>query len=332
MTAKLPPVLLVDDPTVASAVDLNDLILAVEAAFAAYASGRALKPELSHVEADGGEFHIKAGGIPGRDCAYFACKVGAGFFRNRSRWGLPNIIGLVMLCDASTGVPLAVMDSSLLTRLRTGAATAVAAKHLARSNSQAVLVCGAGAQAEIQLRSLLRVLPLKKAFVWTRSDPSVFAHRMAAELQIDVQPALDLREAARASDVIVTCTPARTWFLGRDHVAEGTFIAAVGADSPGKQELEPELVAQSSVVCDITQQCVEVGELQYCSPEERINRRHVRGELGGVIIGQVPARQDSNEIIIFDSTGTALQDVAAAALIYERCRSLGRGQAFSFRP
>jgi alanine dehydrogenase len=332
MIANIPTVLLLDKPTVSSAVDLEELINAVESAFAAHARGLALESKLVHVNADNGEFHIKTGGIRTVGNTYFVCKVGAGFFSNRSLWGLPNIIGLIVLCDGTTGVPLAVMDSSIVTSLRTGAATAVAAKYLARSDSKVALVCGAGVQAEIQLRSLSRVLPLKHARVWARGDSRDFSLRMTSELGIPVESAADLGEAARNSDVIVTCTPARTWFLNRNDVRQGTFVAAVGADSPGKQELDPRLLSSSLVICDIIDQCIHVGELQHAAGAGLSAGESVLGTLGDVIIGKAPARRTSSETIIFDSTGTAVQDAAAAALIYERCRARGIGQTFSFHP
>lgn len=332
MTSTVPSVLLIDQPTVSSVADLDELIVAVEAAFAAHSNGQSLAPKLAHVEADGGEFHVKTGGLRSQGRTYFACKVGAGFFNNRNRLGLPNILGLIMLNDGTTGVPLAVMDSSTVTRLRTGAATAVAAKYLARPDSRTALICGAGVQAAIQLRSLARILPLARAHVWSRHSATSFVQRMSAELDIEVLPADDLIRAALDSDVIVTCTPARGWFLGRDHVKPGTFIAAVGADSPGKQELEPELVSRCSIVCDILEQCIHVGELQYAPAAGATGYTNVRGQLGEVVTGKVTGRQNPGELILFDSTGTALQDVAAAALIYERCRARGLGQTFSFLP
>lgn len=211
MTSSGPSVLLIDQPTVSSVADLDELIVVVEAAFAAHATGQSLEPKLAHVEADGGEFHIKTGGLRSRDRTYFACKVGAGFFNNRVRFGLPNILGLILLNDGTNGAPLAVMDSSTVTRLRTGAATAVAAKYLARPDSRTALICGAGVQAAIQLRSLARILPLARAHVWSRHDPNFSAQQVSSELDIAVVPIDDLRAAALDSDVIVTCTPAKGW-------------------------------------------------------------------------------------------------------------------------
>jgi ornithine cyclodeaminase/alanine dehydrogenase len=153
---------------------------------------------------------------------------------------------------------------------------------------------------------------------------------MSAELGIDVQSTEDLGWAARQSDVIVTCTPSNCWFLGREHVSPGTFVAAVGADSPQKQEIEPELLAAASVVCDLVGQCAHVGDLHHAVAAGLMQTSQVRGELADVITAKVPGRRDNAEIIVFDSTGTALQDTAAAALIYERALQRPNTQRFSF--
>jgi alanine dehydrogenase len=317
------PVLLLDRTEVARHLTLDSCITAVEAAFAADAQGNSFTPGLLHVEAKDGEFHIKAGGLAGTR-AYFTCKVNGGFFGNRVRHQLPNILGLIVLCNGSTGAPVALMESGVITRLRTGAATAVAAKYLARTDSRTVTICGAGSQGEIQLRALSRVLPLTRAYIWSPSSGAALAERMRRDLNIDVQVTSDLGAALRVSDVIVTCTPAKRWYVAREHVSPGTFIAAVGADSPEKQELEPALLAASSVVTDLRQQAVHVGDLHHAIAAGLMKPQDIRGELGAVIIGEAPRRTSADEIIVFDSTGTALQDTAAAALVYEQAVSSGK--------
>lgn len=323
------PVLLLDRHAVSGLLTLKDCIPAVEAAFAAHARGESLASELMHVDGVGGEFHVKAGGLR-EPKAYFACKVNGGFFQNRARLDLPNIVGLIVLSDATCGKPVAVMESGLVTRLRTGAATAVAAKYLARSDSHTATICGAGIQGEIQLRALLEVLPIQKAFLWTRRGAEDVAQRWSAALGIEVQSATNLAAAAQQSQAVVTCTPSRQWFLGREHVGPGTFIAAVGADSPDKQEIEPQLLAAASVVCDLTAQCVEVGDLHHAIAQGLLGREAVRGEIGEIVVGEKPRRRDDSEIIVFDSTGTALQDAAAAAAVYAKAVAQGIGTPFGF--
>jgi len=326
-----PPPILLDKSTVASLLTLDECIAAVEDAFAAAARGDALATALLHVDGVGGEFHVKAGGLKAPD-AFFACKVNGGFFQNRARFDLPNIQGLILLCDATNGVPLAVMESSTATILRTGAATAVAARRLARPGSSVATVCGVGIQGAIQLRSLSRVLPLAHAYVWSRSGTRAteFAARMSAELGYPVKAVTELRDATLQSDVIATCTPSKAWFLGREHVRPGSFVAAVGADSPDKQEIEPELLAASALVCDVTAQCEHVGDLHHAIAGGLMGADDVWGELGAVLTGAKPGRTSDEETFVFDSTGTALQDAAAAALVYRRALSEGAGTRFGF--
>jgi ornithine cyclodeaminase/alanine dehydrogenase-like protein (mu-crystallin family) len=326
-----PPALLLDKTTVASLLTLDDCIAAVEGAFAASARGEALATALLHVDGVEGEFHVKAGGLLSPD-TLFACKVNGGFFRNRERYDLPNIQGLILLYDAAKGIPLAVMESSTITILRTGAATAVAARRLARTGSTVATICGVGTQGAVQLRALARVLTLTHVHAWSRSAARAeeFGRRMSAELGVRVEPARDLHGATLQSDVIVTCTPAHRWFLGREHVRPGTFIAAVGADSPDKQEIEPALLAASAVVCDVTAQCRNVGDLHHALEEGLMSVEQVRGELGAVITGDSPGRRTDKETIVFDSTGTALQDAAAAAVVYRNALAAGAGTRFGF--
>lgn len=306
---------------------LPECIETMQQAFTMQALGHIFPPALMHVDADGGEFHIKGGGLR-MDRSYFALKANGGFFKNREKFDLPNILGLILLCDASNGRPLAVMDSIDITILRTGATAALAAKYLARPASSKLTICGCGNQGRIQLLAMLQVLPgIRQVYVWDANVDTArdFANRMASELPGTVEVVEDVGIAARDSDVIVTCTPARSFYLHREDIRPGTFIAAVGADSPGKQELEPALVASSKLVVDVLEQCARVGELQHALAANLMTLDQVHGELGRVVTGQIPGRQTDEETIIFDTTGSAIQDTAAAVLVYEKALSLGAG-------
>lgn len=305
---------------------LRDCIDAVEQAFRLHAEGRTLGPGVLGVRARDGGFHIKAAGLVG-ERSYFAAKTNANFPDNPRRFGLPTIQGTVVLADATTGVPLAVMDSGSVTALRTGAATAVAAKFLARRDARTVTIVGCGAQGETQLAALAAVLPLEKAWLVDADAEraEAMAARAEATLGLRAAQATDLRGALRGSDVCVTCTPSRRAFVSRDDVVPGTFIAAVGADSQGKQELEPALVAGATLVVDVLEQCAEIGELQHALAANLMTRAQVHAELADVVVGRRPGRTREDEITIFDSSGTALQDVAAAVAVYEKARATGRG-------
>ena len=161
---------------------------------------------------------------------------------------------------------------------------------------------------------------LSRAYAWDidQSLARRFADDLSRELNIDMRPVDDLAAAVGDSDICITCTPSKEYFLKREYVSNGTFIAAVGADSEDKQELDPALVASSKVVVDLLEQCASIGELHHALNHGLLTRQDVHAELGEIIAGKKAARTSEEEIIIFDSTGTALQDVAAAAIVYER--------------
>src|SRR5262249_10593893 len=223
-----------------------DYVTLVEAAFRAHAEGRSMSPGLLHSDAVGGEFHIKAGGLF-TDPPHFGVKVNGGFFKNRENFGMPNIQGVILLSDAATGYPLCVMDSVAVTIQRTAATTVAAARRLARPASAVCTLCGLGTQGRVQLAGIAAAFPIRKVFAWSNlpGETEEFRRRAAQDLGLDVSPAGDLDDAVRQSDVVVTCTPSRRAFLSKQSVRQGTFIAAIGADSPEKQELDPQLVASS---------------------------------------------------------------------------------------
>ncbi len=315
---------------IADLMSFGEYVEAVEDAFRVYAEGKALSPGLLDIETHDGAFHIKAAGLK-LSRTYVAVKVNGNFPQNMDRYGLPTIQGAITLCDGEMGYPLAFMDSTEITINRTGAATAVGAKYLARADSAVATICGCGKQGRIQLIALKQALPLKYAFAYDINEDAAraFADRMTGELGIPVTPALTLQDATRQSDVIVTCSTARKPFLGKDDVPSGAFVAAVGADSHDKQELDARLLASNKIVVDVLDQCATIGELHHAIKEGVAKIGDVYAELGEIIAGGKSGRISTDEIIILDTTGTAIQDVAAAAIIYERAKSVGAGYSYN---
>ena len=318
---------------VAALLGLDECIAAVERAFRLHAEGRSLSPAVASVPSRDGAFHVKAAGLAdetGRRS--FVAKVNGNFPENPRRHGLPTVQGVLVLADADDGRPLAVMDSIEITIQRTGAATAVAAKHLARPDASVVTIYGCGVQGRIQLKALSRVLRLRKAYAFDidAARAAAYAREMSDELGFPVETVADPATAPPASDVCVTCTTARQPFLRREHVAPGTLIAAVGADNHDKQELDADLVASSSVVVDVLESCAELGELHHALAAGLMTREDVQATLADVVAGRRPGRRSPEDVVVFDSTGTALQDVATAALVYERAVAAGRGTPIDF--
>jgi alanine dehydrogenase len=324
-------ILLLTPREVRDLLTIDECIAAVEHAFRLYGEGKAVPPVVTSMHVPHGGFHVKAGLLDlGRQ--YFAAKVNGNFPENGARFGLPTIQGVIVLCDAEKGCPLAVMDSREITSLRTGAATAVAAKYLARRDSRTVTLCGCGTQGRVQVKALARVCRLQAVFAYDKSDEQAlrFARELTQDVSITVRAVTDFAAAARQCDICVTCTTSRQPFLRSDDVAPGTFIAAVGADNPEKQELHPNLMVKSKIVADLVQQCAVMGDLHHALEAGVLTQADVYAELGEVVAGKKPGRESDEEIIIFDSTGVALQDVAAAAFVYEKAERQGSGVRLSF--
>ena len=309
----------------------GDCLRAVEESFALHAEGRSLPPGVLGVHVPGGGFHIKAAGLL-LERPYFVAKTNANLPENAPRFGLPTIQGTLVLCDAEAGYPLAIMDSMALTALRTAAATAVAAKHLARANARTAAILGCGVQASAQLAALLEARKFDRVLVHDLDHDRAqqFAARHALKHGLRIEAVDDAASAARASDVCVTCTTSRRPILGLGDAARGAFIAAVGADNPAKQEIAPALMAASKIVVDSLEQCLEIGDLHHAVAAGALRREDVYAEIGEIVAGRKPGRVSDDETIIFDSTGTAVQDVAAAAMAYRNALAAGRGTLIDF--
>src|SRR5262245_35939095 len=222
--------LLLSRSEVANLLNIDEYITAVERVFRLHGEGKTQPPGVLGVHAHDGGFHIKAGLLE-LDRSFFAAKINANFPQNAKRFRLPLIQGAVFLADAQNGYPLAIMDSMEITIQRTGAATAVAAKYLARPDSKSILICGCGNQGRVSLQALSKIFSLEHAFAYDVDGAQVqsFATELSAQLKLPVEAIGDLREAMKRSDICVTCTPATRFFLKQDYVQPGTFIAAVGA-------------------------------------------------------------------------------------------------------
>jgi len=300
-------------------MSLQDYLSAVEAGFSSYANGGASVPPPTHIRSSNGNFHAKSACLL-LDRPYVALKLNGNFPTNPQQNGLPTIQGVVLLFDGNDGTVLAVMDSIEITLRRTAAATALAAQYLAPVASDSVALCGCGAQGRAQLEALADVLRLRQVLVWDSDANKAreFALAMGRALQIDVAAVTELRRATRESHVIVTATTARVPYLANDMVSQGTFVAAVGADSAEKSELAPELMAGATIVVDLLNQAAAMGDLHHAIDAGVVTANNVHAELADIVVGRKPGRTSRDETIVFDSTGTAIQDIASAVAIWQR--------------
>lgn len=308
-----------DRETVIRLLDMPSCIRAVEQAFRARGEGKPTPSAMSGLELAHGVLHAKMASLE-LSRFYVAAKVNANLPRNPLDHNLPTIQGALILFDGANGVPLAVMDSAPITIRRTAATSAVATSLLAHAYASTVAFIGCGVQARAHLDALRHVREIKEVFVVDR-DPtaadefSVFV-RGACDAQVTV--ASSIAEAALASDIVVTTTPSRQPLLDIEDVSPGVFVAAVGADNEHKQEMAPALLRAAAVVVDDLEQCARFGDLHHALAAGVVRREDVRASLDQIVAGTKRGRMSDDEIVIFDSTGLAIEDVAAAALVYER--------------
>jgi alanine dehydrogenase len=312
-------------------LSLRDCIDAVEKIFRLQGEGKVPAPGILGVRAPGGGLHVKAGLLPG-DRNYLVAKLNANFPGNDAHFGLPTIQGVIAVFDAANGVPLAILDSIDITIKRTAAASAVAAKYLARKESSVATICGCGQQGRAQLRAVLLVLPLTKIYVFDVNKRAAinFRNELSPELKVDIELVHDLPSAIQKSDVCITCTTANESFVCKEDVRPGTFIAAVGADDGQKQEIDSTLMASAKIVVDSLEQSCAIGDVHHAIAQSLMRKEDVYAELCEIVAGQKTGRVADDEIIVFDSTGVAIEDAIAAAAVYERALANGIGTNFDF--
>ena len=302
-----------------------EAIAAVEDAFTRLANGEAAMPPIVCVDIPEhrGEVDIKTAYVRGLDS--FAVKIASGFFENY-RFGLPSGSGMMVLVSARTGLPEALLlDNGYLTDVRTGAAGAVAARHLARTRVETVGIIGAGVQARYQALALRRVREFRRVLVWGRSREraEAYAAEMAPRLGVEVVAASDAESVVRASDIMVTTTPSREPYLRAEWLHPGLHITAMGSDGPEKKELFADVLARADlVVCDSRTQCERLGELHHARPVPSGDRIV---ELGEITSGRRVGRTDDAQITVCDLTGTGVQDTAIALLAHRSAAGRGLG-------
>jgi ornithine cyclodeaminase len=312
----------------------REAVECVEAAFRALATGTVVMPPILRLDiADAnGEVDVKTAYVPGIDS--FAIKVSPGFFDN-PRIGLPSTNGLMVVLSAKTGLVEAVLlDNGYLTDVRTAAAGAVAAKHLARADAGTAAIIGAGMQARMQLEALMLVRGIEAVRIWARDrdKAEAFARDVAQRLGLDAMVAETARDAVDAADIVVTTTPATEPVILAEWLSPGQHLTAMGSDAEHKNEIDPALVARVELyVADSLAQTRRLGELHHAIDAGFVAPDQGFAELGQIVAGTVPGRQAASDITYADLTGTGVQDTAIAALARTRARDSGAGQTISTR-
>lgn len=300
----------------------------VEQAYRMHGEGRFYMDPKGHIVLDrfAGEWEAMPSYIEEPHAA--ACKWVSIREQNRERYNLPTVFSILIYTEPETGFPLAIVDGSYHTVMRTGSAGAVSAKWMARPDSKTLAIVGAGHMAEGALATCNEVFDWSEVRVWSRSQATLdrFVHEQQPKYDgFTIRASTNPEEVVRGADVIVTLTPARAPIIMADWVSPGTHIAAVGADKAGDQELEGTLLTRARIFVDDIRQCRTDGEINVPLSEGLIAEADIAGEIGEVVTGRKVGRTSDDEITIFDSTGIALQDSATVPLEYQRAMEKGVG-------
>ncbi len=336
--------LLLSKNDVERSVSMDEVIMAVEAAYRAYQRGSVDQPPIQTIEMPefGADSDIKC--CYNRENALFSIKIVGLFPENfngphkyRSAEGekLPNMMGNVILGDGKTGASLAVMDASLITGIRTGAAGAVSAKYFARKNAHVAAVFGMGAQARMQAYALSRVRAIEEFRVYdkfaTPETRQAYLEDVRGLTGAKVVFCDDPADAALGADVLICATPSKQAYLMKEYVKPGMHIIEVGVDVENKAEVEPAVFAMADkVICDSTAQCLARGETRNAVMSGLFAPEDIYAEIGEIVLGLKPGRQSEEEITLFDTTGMSIQDNTTAEAVYKVAVEKGYGSWFEF--
>ncbi|HWG91435.1 MAG TPA: ornithine cyclodeaminase family protein [Candidatus Thermoplasmatota archaeon] len=312
-------------------LNMDEAIAAVEDAFLSYQKGEAQMPPKSYIDIP--EFNGDFRSMPARVGGAASVKWVNVHADNPGKHGMPTVLATLILGDPATGFPLAVMDATLLTAYRTAAAAAVATKYLAREDAKTLGVIGAGGQSAYQIAAITRVRNFTEVVI---SDARPEAAKALAERVARHNPKFKVRvgtvQEAAGCDVLTTVTPVHKPIVQREWVKPGTHINAIGADAPGKEELDPAILWGATIILDDWEQATHSGEVNVPLHDGMLKREQIRGTIGALIAGAIKGRGSREEITIFDSTGLAIQDAAVARLVYAQAVKQNLGTEFRFAP
>lgn len=319
--------LILDGRQIEKLISMRKAIAITESAFRAHGLGKVQMPAkiYLHLSKFNGDFRAMPAYLDGMK----ACGIKwVNVHPDNRKYGLPSVMALIILNDVRTGIPLAVMDGTHITNMRTGASGGVAAKYLAKRNSSRVGLVGCGVQALFQLNALDEIFDLKEVAIFDKDQNRMkrFA-AMVKGAKLRIVKCSSVAECVKDRDIVVTTTPSRKPIVRPEWISPGTHINAIGADAKGKVELYPGLLNKSAIFVDDRTQAIHSGEINVPMSKGLIKASDIRSTLGEVIALKKRARRSADEITIFDSTGLAIHDVALANHIYEKS-NVNRGRGF----
>ena len=307
--------LLLDKNATSNLLDMADVMKVVEEAFISWVEGKASMPPKSYLLVEKGDFRAMPAAIPGAAGVKWV-----NVHTHNAARGLPTVIGVYILSDPETAYPQAIMDATEITAYRTAATAAIASRYMAKKESHTLGIVGAGKQAHYQILAHARVFDIRQINVADLSEAAI-------DGLISSLPGFTFKkcsaEMAVSSDIVCTLTPSRSPVVRREWVKPGTHINAVGADAPGKQELEPAVLSDARVVVDDLRQASSAGEINIPVSGGLYKATDIYATLGEIITGKKQGRTDGEMITVFDSTGVAIEDVAVAKVVFEKAIDIG---------
>jgi alanine dehydrogenase len=308
------PTILLDRNAIKTLIRMSDVINVVEEAFRMCGEGKGKMPAKVYLSVEQGDFRAMPAALPG--CAGVKW---VNVHPQNPSLGLPSIMAILIYNDPETGYPLAIMDATEITAYRTGAAAAIASKYLARRDSHTIGIIGAGFQAHTQI---LAHAELFSSISINVSDVS----KAAVDRLMNSLPQFPIRncsiQEAVASDIVCTLTPSCSPIIKKEWIRPGTHINAVGADAPGKQELDPAILKEAIVVVDDLKQASSSGEINVPIQKGIYSIGEIYGTIAELVVGKKKGRTDNRVITVFDSTGVAAEDIAVAKLLFEKAQQV----------
>jgi len=323
--------LLLKESDVKRLLSMTEVMQAAELAFAEKGFNRVQMPAKLYVffKKYNGDLRAMPSYLEGLDIC--AVKVVNVHPDNRTKYNLPTVMATLIVIDPRNGAPIAIMGGTWLTHMRTGASGGVAAKYLARKDSKVAGLVGAGAQSRTQLMALCALYErLEEVRIWSRTEETrkAFIDEMKPICNNVNQmvPVDEAENAVRGADIVVTTTPSTIPIVFNDWISPGMHITCIGADAPGKQELDPAILKRAKIVVDDWEQASHSSEINVALKMGIIKRKDVWGEIGEIVAGLKKGRTSSEEITVFASTGLAIHDAITANIVYKKALTQRIGQ------
>ena len=321
--------LLITGSQVKAILSMKETIEVVEEAFKAKSTGNVQMPPklyLFYRKYDG-DLRVMPSYLEGLDLT--GVKIVNVHPHNPEKFGMPSVMAMIVLIDPKNGLPYAIMDGTWITAMRTGAAGGIAVKYLARKDSKTAGCVGSGRQALTQLMALKEFLNLERVCVWSHDPQSLATFIEETKyMGITIKPVNRIEDAVKGMDIVTTTTPVTEPLVKAEWISDGTHINAIGADAPGKEELEPVILKKAKVVIDDWEQAFHSGEINVPLSKGIITQSDIYAELGDVVANKKEGRTSSEEITIFDSTGLSIQDISTADLVYRKAKEAKVGTEF----